>query len=693
MTTTRILGLFILLLLIFIGSCAKQGGLNPSSPNPPVGNNDILDGYITDSNDEPLPELIVEIFDMDNNPLGQTTTDNNGYFKFDLDPNDDYKISTRDASSVASLGFWEYTGPTDDNIIPISPEKSGTVEGSIGIKIWIPSGGTVYTIPPLDQSIINPSTGVNLSYSIRAASSMQKILYSTDLDSLATSMRIEGARGEHEAFQLVPYLNQSANSIHGVEVTASDLLKGSDRITANNITIFLEHYVEVTVPTDEGGGIGFWPDALVPLTTPFDVLTTSPSPVWIDVNIPQSAVPGEYHGSIRFSSPDGGNYTFHYNLEVWNIVFPSRFYIKANIGLDQEDIVGAHNLPYGLGTPAGREFTRTYAGFLADRHISTHGVPLFQPNVTLNPDNRSYEINYGEMQLDIEMFLDGYDQNNFQFPLDRFDVINEGFILSGEEQWTPDFNARFVDFTEQVSSYLSAHGYLDRSYMWMIDEPNNKYDYDQVRNWSNLNDYASIHPDYMVTEQPAPQDPSFGTLHDHVDIFTMCIRVLDYGESLVRAGAEDKEEWIYTNTNVYPYPSIAIDRQGVELRLFLWFVYQHGFEGMLYSSANDWTIANPWENPMTYNPAFGNGCSSLLYPGNMCYTYTGQDNVNGPVSSIRLEMIRNGLEDTQLLYTLAHGLPVNKADELMASWTDYTDDPDELLRVRGEIADMITSGS
>ncbi len=693
MTTTRIFGLFILFLLLFIGSCAKQGGLNPSSPNLPDANNTVLDGYITDANDEPLPEMIVEIFDMDNNPLGQTTTDINGYFKFDIDPNDDYKIATRSASGDGLEGYWEYSAPTGDNIIPITPEESGSVDQSIGIKIWIPSGGTVHTIPPLDKSIINPGTGVNLSYSVRAASSMQKILYSTDLDSLAPSMRIEGARGEHEAFQLVPNLNASVNSIHGVEVTASDLLKGGDRITANNISIYLEHYVEVTIPTDEGGGIGFWPDALVPLTTPFDVLITSPSPVWVDVNIPQNAVPGEYYGIISFSSPDGGNFTFHYNLEVWNITFPSRFYIKANIGLDQEDIVGAHDLPYSLGTPAGREFARTYAGFLADRHISTHGVPLFQPTVTLNPDNRSYEINYDEVQLDVEMFLDGYDQNNFQFPLDRFDVINSGFILNGEEQWTPDFNARFIDFTEQVSSYFSVRGYLDRSYMWMIDEPNNLYDYNQVRNWSTLMRYASIYPDYMVTEQPIPQDPSFGALYDHVDIFTMGIRVLDYGESLVRTGAEDKEEWIYTNTNVYPYPSIAIDRQGVELRLFLWFVYQHEFEGMLYSSANDWTIANPWVNPMTYNPSFGNGCSSLLYPGNMCYTYTGQDNVNGPVSSIRLEMIRDGLEDTQLLYTLSYGMPVNKADELMTSWTDYTDDPDELLRVRGEIADMITGGS
>ena len=366
--------------------------------------------------------------------------------------------------------------------------------------------------------------------------------------------------------------------------------------------------------------------------------------------------------------------------------------MKANIGLDQEDIVSAHNLPNGLGTVAGREITRQYARFLADRHISTHGIPLFQPYAMVNEDNRTYEIYYPEMQADIEMFLDDYDINNFQFPLDRFDVINQGFILNGEEQWTSDFNARFVDFTEQVSTYLSSHGYLDRSFIWMIDEPNNLYDYDQVRSWSVLIDQASIHPDYMVTEQSMPQDPSFGSLRDYVDIFTMGTSVLKYGEDLVRSEAGGKEEWIYTNTNVYPYPSIAIDRQGVELRLFLWFAYQHGFEGMLYASANDWTLANPWVDPMTYDPAFGNGCSCLTYPGQQAYTYTGQNNVDGPVTSIRLEMLRDGLEDTQLLYTLAHGNPVNKANELMTSWTDYTDDPDELLRVRGEIADMITGG-
>ncbi|MBU1024351.1 DUF4091 domain-containing protein, partial [bacterium] len=383
-----------------------------------------------------------------------------------------------------------------------------------------------------------------------------------------------------------------------------------------------------------------------------------------------------------------------YTLEVWNITLPKRFYIKANIGLDQEDIAITHSLPPGLGTSSGRQMARDYASFLAERHISTHGVPLFQPKVTLSPNRQSFFIDYSETITDMQIFLDGYDQNNFMFPLDRFDLIDGGFIAQDEPQFSSDFNARFIDYVDQVSIYLSSNGYLDRSFLWLVDEPHTAAGYQLVRDWSDLIHQSPNYPDYMVTEQPHTENAAWGTLKDYVDIFTMCVRVLQYGdEDVIRADAAGKEEWIYTNTNVYPYPSIAIDRQGVELRLFLWLVYQHGFQGMLYASANDWTIANPWVDPRTYDPSFGNGCGSLMYPGTMCEQYTGQNNVDGPVSSIRLETIRDGLEDTQLMYLVGNGNPVSLVDTVIPDWDDFSDDAQEVLQVRRTLAGMIAGSN
>ena len=61
--------------------------------------------------------------------------------------------------------------------------------------------------------------------------------------------------------------------------------------------------------------------------------------------------------------------------------------------------------------------------------------------------------------------------------------------------------------------------------------------------------------------------------------------------------------------------------------------------GLLYWSVNYWT-KNPWEDPA--NTKWGqNANGSLMYPG-----------PDGPVDSIRLEALRDGLEDYEYLYLL-----------------------------------------
>lgn len=705
MTVTRLTGLFVMILIFSIGACSGGGGGVPSVPdlpsesdlpgetNLPENEIPIFDGYLTDSDGFPLTDVIVTVYDTNDNLLGETITNGEGYFFFELDPFNDYRITTRKASGDQTES-WEYTAPAGENNEPVNPDGSDAVNGSTGTRIWVAGGGNISQVENPDDFIIEPGIGSNPNYSIRGASSMKKILPSMDLNSLSVSIGIEGARGEHEAFQVVPFLKVGTPSIRVTEVTASDLVKGPDKVLSENISLFLEHYILITEATDAGGATGYWPDALAPLTDPFDVVDNFPSPVWVDVNIPRSAAPGTYNGNINFITSDNGTFIFHYSVEVWNITFPKRFYIKANIGLDQEDIASTHNLPLGLGTPDGREMAREYASFLADRHISTHGIPLFQPRVILSPDRRSFSINYTEMQTDMQIFLDGYDQNNFQFPLDRFDCKNGGFIAQNEPQFSSDFNARYADFVNQVSIYLSSQGYLDRTYIWMVDEPHTHEMYDRVRDWYDLIHQAQNYPDYMVTEQAYMENPAWGSLKDYVDIFTMSVRVLQYGdEDIIREDAAGKEEWIYTNASVHPYPSVAIDKQGVELRLFLWLVYQHEYQGTLYASANNWTIANPWDDAMTHGPDFGNGASSLLYPGTMCEQYTGQDNVNGPITSIRMETFRDGLEDTQLMYMVGNGNPVSIVDTVIPDWDNYSDNPEEVLQVRRTLAGMITGGN
>jgi len=62
-----------------------------------------------------------------------------------------------------------------------------------------------------------------------------------------------------------------------------------------------------------------------------------------------------------------------------------------------------------------------------------------------------------------------------------------------------------------------------------------------------------------------------------------------------------------------------------------------------------------------------NGEGSLIYPGSRVRRYTGQRNVDGPVSSIRFELLREGIEDYEYLWLLASLGDRASADEAARS--------------------------
>ena len=690
MTVTRMLGIYFVLFLLFIAACSGGGRSNPTGNDLPGGDSKGFEGTLYGSDGKPLPDTQVTVTDLQGNLLGSDTTDEYGHFRFDLNPSGNYKIFARSGDGTGA--GWQYVASDDLSTIrdPGTPSDGGTVFLGGKMTISIPSG-EVQELSEAEIFDVDFGAGNPVSFSVQGTNSLVKIRPSMSLDGFVPYMQLAGVRGEHEAFQLLPVLDTGVNSISDVQVTVSDLVKGSDRILKDNITVYKEHYINVTEPSDAGGATGQWPDALVPLTDAFDVQSDMPSPVWVDVNIPRNAVPGVYAGQVRFTTPSNGSYSYTYNLKVWNITIPRRFHMKADFGLDQEDIAAAHGLRPGLMTTDGIQMARKYGGFLAERHISFHGLPLFQPKAYLSTDNRSYELDFTPMDEDICTFMDGYDLPVMPFPVDAFDCMPEGVIGKGDAMFSDNFNARFTDYVGQISAHLSTLGYLDRAYIQLIDEPSTAEEYQLVRDCYNLIHQSSMYPAFMVTEQPAPQNVSWGSLIDSADIFTSAIRCFYMmgGEQNARAGGENKEEWVYTNANVYPYPSFAIDKQGMETRLFIWFLYQHGFDGIYYYSANNWTVANPWENPLTFGSNYGNGCGSLLYPGTVASTYTGQDNVDGPVTSIRLELIRDGLEDSQLLWMLGQGAPVPEANALMTDWFTYSHNPDELLSVRAQIAEAL----
>ena len=117
-----------------------------------------------------------------------------------------------------------------------------------------------------------------------------------------------------------------------------------------------------------------------------------------------------------------------------------------------------------------------------------------------------------------------------------------------------------------------------------------------------------------------------------------------------------------------------------------------------------------YDTPEGVRRAWGNGDGRFLYPPNRQPNKNETPNFEAPVNSIRWEMLREGIEDTEYFWTLrqiiARAKPKAKTaaqktliaqaekllfvpDEVSRTLTDFTDSPAPILKHRDKIADAI----
>jgi len=158
----------------------------------------------------------------------------------------------------------------------------------------------------------------------------------------------------------------------------------------------------------------------------------------------------------------------------------------------------------------------------------------------------------------------------------------------------------------------------------------------------------------------------------------------------------DEEVWSYTaqtqGLRGHDTPYWEIDFPLLEFRVPMWMSWRYGLTGILYWSPV-WWRATPdmWTDPGTYrvNKDVYNGEGALIYPGS-------EAGLNGPVVSMRLKQIREGLEDFEYLKLLADRGDRAFAEEavrtIARSWTDWNPDSKALYDAREAIARRLVSG-
>ena len=291
---------------------------------------------------------------------------------------------------------------------------------------------------------------------------------------------------------------------------------------------------------------------------------------------------------------------------------------------------------------------------------------------------------------------------NSNWPPDSRPASFCGESRGDEPPGNDSYNTKWFQYWTAVSDYLgNTSDYADKGYYHIVNEPQTGQeagvgnDYDIVAYLSQETKQAAPNVRIMVSEQVEPEIYNNPTYTDaKIDIWMPSISNYQMQRAHDRQLNHGEDVWwyfLYGDMPPLPNPTV-MDRAGLEARITPWLAWLERVDGLAYYSTTAWS-PNPWTDPW---PGNANGDGFMMYPPkditiafDPCSTAS-----NRLVSSIRWELLREGMEDYEYLWLLNRGYPqidvTNKADELahkfILSRTRFSRIPTDLYKARASIA-------
>lgn len=465
------------------------------------------------------------------------------------------------------------------------------------------------------------------------------------------------------------------------------------RIGPECFDVKVEKYIYVndtTYEEDRTGwlGTGWYPDALVPLNKIIssgenNITSGNQQGFWINLNISKYAKPGIYEGhSVLTLGSD--QYDIPVSVTVSDGVIPDELNCRTYVGLWEEQIENE----CGEGF-TNKHMVRQYYDFMVDYGINPEGVR--------NEDRLNSPTQFAERFAN-EIAFNGK-INTYRLPTDgTYDNLYaylKALIDKNKEVW---------DNGEHVS-------FFDKIIIYTVDEPDQPDNKDIPKKWAEAktmlqtfkdvtNDlknagYLSMYPTLLDSlldmryitpfncEYKKITGGSYGLWNHYPDLLnetyldTPCptFKYLDVTSEREVYQTRFDHLWFYgCMLPTLPYPSYHMDTSLVGQRLIKWMQYRYDIEGELYWCSNYFlknSEGNPrdvWTDPISWGDIAGDG--QLVYPGK-------RYDVFGPLPSIRLENIRNAIEDFEYFllidnriddYNEIHGTSYTSSKDILASY-------------------------
>ena len=524
----------------------------------------------------------------------------------------------------------------------------------------------------------------------------------------ATSYNLSVARNEHEAFQVVVMPDAALTN---AQVTVSALQPAGGQGAFNGVVgVWLVGHVDVCAysghprsdlnieyPPHLVDYTGWWPDPLLTFMNSCNINANDRVAFWIDVATKANTPAGDYTATVTVSANGISPITVTLAVHVWDFALPAKPSLPTAFSTDN------------LWQPAW-VYGSSWSDAIADKFHQMHQAH----------------------RLSVAGIYSGPKSPSWFAP---WVALNNSFCLSKVASVSlPDLDS--------LRDYFVGLGRLNETYVYGFDEINA----DKFQDMADT--FNQVHHDYPgVRTMTTAYDFSFGTspyttfLREPVDIWVP--GTVSYRKTAAEAlRAEGKDMWWYIAE--YPRHSTGanwyIQYPAIEARLLLGaMTFKYDAHGFLYYAVSNWgwhlsseDAERPLKDtlpPMPRNtPITGGPYTNWRPTVNYSEKYNGDLDGDGslycagpasvgPLPTIRLENVRDGLEDYEYLQlvknvagqiacTFPPGNPtrdafVSSANVLMAvpsnvvgsiSTSGFTRDPAVLYAFREQLAAKILEG-
>ena len=410
--------------------------------------------------------------------------------------------------------------------------------------------------------------------------------------------KLRAARGEWESFQIVVTARKVLLKDVHIKPKSFQNPLGAP-ILKKSWMIYRENYVQIPHPSARNSPPDlWWPDALIPqnLQPRISIQPGKSEVFWLTVRVPQNAEKGHYFSNIEVWA-NGEKQTVKVLLQVEPFAIPAPT-MRANVAVYYDALRDWYTKNIGkLSDAQFAKLKKQYYDFLLQYHINAYDLPVpwdspEAAQYTNNPKVLSIRLPPLSQKKELETAINVLKKNH---------AMAKGYYYYIDEP-SPDRYPEIIETTKQLHQ-------IDPAIKQCVTISPNKTLDGSVDIWCpNIGDFLGL---------------------GHLD-FT----------ALAEQRKKGRETWWYTMVEPkYPYPTWLVDDEALSVRRYGGLMETWGINGFVYSMAHGWG-PDPLNNIASFAGTYGDG--TLVYPAELVGGH-------GPIPSIRLMLLRDAIEDYELM--------------------------------------------